>query len=219
MITNSNSKESAGLPLVKLFLLLLLVAVSALNAAPQSGRRITTPKSVPIAPIQPPLNPEPEPKPAIAHPPLLFLPETLRERQIEALDSGSFRFADFLGKVVVINIWASWCGPCRREVPEYEKVRKTYAGRDVEFIGLTTEDPRTSSARVKRFLRDLKFSFRIGWADRETADTLMNGEDSIPQTLVIDADGRVINHWTGYSPGRSGDRLKQAIDQALRTSE
>ncbi|MEK6283239.1 MAG: TlpA disulfide reductase family protein [Acidobacteriota bacterium] len=201
----------------KLFLLLLLAAC-VMNAAPQSGRRIS-PSRTPAAPIQPSLNPEPEPKPAIVVGPLLFLPETLRERQIEALDSGSFRFADFLGKVVVVNLWASWCGPCRREVPEYEKVRKAYAGRDIEFIGLTTEDPRTSSGRVKRFLRDLRFTFRIGWADRETARTLMNGEDAIPQTLVIDADGRVINHWTGYVPGRSGDRLKQAIDQALQPSE
>jgi peroxiredoxin len=91
-------------------------------------------------------------------------------------------------------------------------VRKAYLGRDVEFIGLTTEDPRTSSDRVKRFLRDISFGFRLGWADAETARTLMNGSDSIPQTLVIDADGRIVNHWSGYSPGRSGNRLKEAIE-------
>jgi thiol-disulfide isomerase/thioredoxin len=204
--------------MVKLFLPILLVAASALNAASQSGRRITTPRSTPTAPIQPSLNPEPEPQPAIAPSELLFLPESLRERQIKTLDSGSFRFADFQGKVVVINLWASWCAPCRREVPEYEKVRKAYAGRDVEFVGLTTEDPGTSSDRVNKFLRDISFGFRLGWADRETARTLMNGRNSIPQTLVIDADGRVVNHWSGYSPGHSGDKLKQTIDQALQTA-
>lgn len=169
-------------------------------------------------PIQPPLNPEPDISRPIAPSRLNFLPENLRERQIKALDSGSFRFADFQGKVVVINLWASWCGPCRREVPEYEKVRKAYAGREVEFIGLTTEDPRTSSGRVKEFLRGVSFGFRLGWADRETARTLMNGRSGIPQTLVIDADGRIVNHWSGYSPGHSGDRLKQTIDQALQTA-
>jgi len=203
----------------KLFLLILLVAASALNAAAQSGRRITTPRPTLTAPVQPPLNPEPELSAPIAPSKLLFLPESLRERQIETLDSGSFRFADFHGKVVVINLWASWCGPCRREVPEYEKVRKAYAGRDVEFIGLTTEDPRTAADRVKKFLRDFSFSFRIGWADRDTARTLMNGKNSIPQTLVIDAEGRIVSHWSGYAPGRSGDRLKQAIDQALQTGQ
>jgi thiol-disulfide isomerase/thioredoxin len=204
--------------MVKLFLLILLVAASALNAASQSGRRITTPRSTATAPIQPSLNPEPEPQPVITPSELLFLPESLRQRQINNLDSGSFRFADFHGKVVVINLWASWCGPCRREVPEYERVRKAFAGRDVEFIGLTTEDPRTSSDNVKKFLRDISFGFRLGWADGETARTLMNGRNSIPQTLVIDADGRVVNHWSGYSPGHSGDKLKQTIAQALQTA-
>jgi thiol-disulfide isomerase/thioredoxin len=114
----------------------------------------------------------------------------------------------------VINLWASWCGPCRSEVPEYEKVRKSYAGRDVEFIGLTTEDRNTASDRVKKFLREVNFGFRLGWADRQLATTLMNGKSAIPQTLVLDANGHVVNHWTGYAPGRSGDRLKQTIEEA-----
>jgi thiol-disulfide isomerase/thioredoxin len=194
-----------------LILLLLFAAVCAVNGASQSGRKI---RPMPTAPIQPTLTTEPELPPA-APAKLLFVPERLRERQIKTLDNGSFRLADFQGKVVVINLWASWCGPCRREVPEYEKVRKAYQGRDVEFIGLTTEDPRTSSDRVNKFLRDVSFGFRLGWADRELARTLMNGRNSIPQTLVIDADGRIVNHWTGYSPGQSGNRLRQTIEHAL----
>jgi hypothetical protein len=88
----------------------------------------------------------------------------------------------------------------------------------VEFIGLTPEDPRTSSDRVNRFLHDVTFGFRLGWADRDTARTLMNGRSAIPQTLVIDADGHIVNHWTGYAPGRSGDRLKQTIEIAVKTA-
>lgn len=204
---------------MKTLFLLLLAVTCVLNATAQSGRRISTPTHTP--PIQPSLRSEPEPEPRpVAAPPeaLTFLPESLRERQIKALDSGSFRLADFHGKVIVINIWASWCGPCRREVPEYEKVRKEYAGRNVEFIGLTTEDPRVASGNVNRFLHDVKFGFRLGWADREMARTLMNGKNSIPQTLVIDGDGRVVKHWAGYAPGHSAERLKQTIDHALLTT-
>jgi len=199
-------------------LLLLLLAASSFNAVAQSGRRITNPTPTQTAPIQAPIYAEPEIRTPIAPSPLLSLPVSLLERDIRALNGGSFRFADFDGKVLVINLWASWCGPCRREVPEYESVRKAYAGRDVEFIGLTTEDPRTHSDRVNSFLRDVSFGFRLGWADRETARTLMNGKNAIPQTLVIDANGRIVNHWTGYATGRSGDRLKQSIDQALQST-
>jgi thiol-disulfide isomerase/thioredoxin len=209
------SSSAASIVMRKLFLLLILAAASALNAASQSGRRISAPATPPpVAPIQPPANPEPEDRSSAPLTELLFLSQSVREHQIKALDNGSFRLADFQGKVIVINLWASWCGPCRREVPEYEKVRKAYTGRNVEFIGLTTEDPRLLHD-VNRFLRDVDFGFRLGWADREMARTLMNGRNSIPQTLVIDGDGRIVGHWNGYAPGHSGDRLKGTIEQAL----
>ena len=200
----------------RLPLLFLLAALSALNVTPQSGRRITTPASTtPPAPVQPPLNPEPEIK-ITGSPPLtnlLFLPESVWERPIKALDNQNFKLADFHGKIVVINLWASWCGPCRREVPEYEKVRKAYTNGDVVFIGLTMEDPRYENERVQKFVREVGFGFRLGWADRELARNLTNGKRSIPQTLVIDQEGRIVAHWDGYAPGRSGDRLNQTIKQ------
>lgn len=199
----------------KLLLLPLLAFAAAITAFPQSGRRIANPQPTYTAPIQPPTNAEPPPKTSAAPAPLWFVPERLLERQIKGIDKGDFRLADFHGKVVVINLWASWCGPCRREVPEYERVRKSYAGQDVEFVALTTEDPDESTDEVKKFLRQVNFGFRLGWADREMARTLMNGRTGIPQTMVIDTDGRIIKHWTGFAPGRSADRLKDAIDQAL----
>jgi thiol-disulfide isomerase/thioredoxin len=135
--------------------------------------------------------------------------------QLKALDKGTFTLGDFGNKVVVVNIWASWCGPCRREVPEYEKVRKEFVDRGVEFIGLTGEDPRTSSDRVRQFVRDLNFGFRQGWGDHETVAALMNGRNAIPQTLVIAPDGRILSHWRGYSPGQGGKHLREVLEQAL----
>jgi thiol-disulfide isomerase/thioredoxin len=146
---------------------------------------------------------------------LTSLPESLLQRPIKSLDNSSFRLADFAGKVIVVNLWASWCGPCRAEVPEYEKVRQEFAGRDVEFIGLTTEDPRTSTDKVKEFARKFNFRFRLGWADPETAQTLMNGRRSIPQTLVIAPDGRIVSHWNGFSRAHGGDQLRSAVHSAL----
>ena len=101
------------------------------------------------------------------------------------------------------------------EVPDYEQVRKEYVGRSVEFIALTTENPNTSSDRVKNFVRNFKFGFRQGWADRQTAATLMNGKNALPQTLVIAPGGRIVAHWQGYARGRSGDRLREAVEHAL----
>lgn len=194
----------------------LLMVMILVTAAAQSGRKLNNPppppppstppnESLSSAPVYAPTGPSS----------MTVLPESLLSRELKAIDNSSFRLADFDGKVIVVNIWATWCGPCRREVPDYEKVRKEYSGRDVEFIALTTEDPLTERARVQKFVRDMNFGFRIGWADPATARTLMNGRNSIPQTLVVDKHGQIISHWRGYSGTESRGRLKQAIDKAL----
>jgi len=198
---------------------LLFIALFAVNATSQSGRKIIRSPTQPDPPIQAPVWSQPDPAPPAARadlrPELSSLPDSLLKRPLKSLDQGSFRLADFEDKVIVMNLWASWCGPCRSEVPEYEKVRKEYAGRNVEFIGLTTEDPRTSSTRVQQFLRNVNFGFRLGWADHETAITLMNGRTTIPQTLVIAPGGRIVGQWHGYSRNRSGDHLRETIETAL----
>jgi len=197
----------------KIILLSLLVFILRSSAPAQSGRRIVNPPPprepvVESAPVESP----PERLTPIAE--LSVLPDDIANRELRSIDEGTFRLADFRGKVVVVNIWATWCGPCRREVPDYEKVRKEFAGKAVEFIGLTTEDPRTASEKVKKFARDFNFGFRLGWADRETAQMLMNGRRAIPQTLVIAADGRIVSHWNGYG-SQSRSRLRDTIDHAL----
>jgi thiol-disulfide isomerase/thioredoxin len=204
---------------MKRILPLLLLAAILASAAAQSGRKVVRSSTQADPPIQAPVWTQPEIERPVARlvapAELVALPERFLQQPIKSLDEGSFRFAEFDGKVVVVNMWASWCGPCRSEVPEYEKVRKAYAGREVEFIGLTTEDPRTSTRRVKEFVRNLNFGFRLGWADRETARTLMNGKSTLPQTLVIAANGRIIDQWHGYSRTQSGDHLRQTIERAL----
>jgi thiol-disulfide isomerase/thioredoxin len=202
-----------------LFVAVLAVACTNLlftgSGVSQSGRRGLKPPPVP-SPEQlsePPIvvsSPENESTPLSA---VGALPENFVRRQIRGLDDASFSLAEFSGKILVINIWATWCGPCRREVPEYEKVRKEFAGRAVEFIALTTEDPRTAAQRVKQFAHDYNFGFRLGFADRQTAGVLMNGKNIIPQTLVIAADGRIVSHWQGYSPRQGGRHLREILQQ------
>lgn len=200
----------------KIFPLLVLAVVLATNVSAQSGRRGITPPPPPRpeTPSEPPIIVRPDRAPPMTAD-MGSLPKSLLSRQIKSVDKGSFSLSDFAGKVIVLNLWATWCGPCRMEVPEYEKVRKEYEGRGVEFIGLTTEDPGTSANKVRQFAREFKFGFLLGWADPDTARTLMNGRNSIPQTLVIAADGHIVSHWRGYSRGQGGDRLRQTIEGAL----
>lgn len=198
---------------------LFILALAASQASAQSGRRITAPPPPP-AQAAPPVETRESESAPVRRPPapaqMETLPESVLKRELQSLDKGIFRLADYSGKVFVINLWATWCGPCRREIPEYEQVRKEYAARGVEFIALTTEDPRADAERVKKFVREMNFGFRIGWLDRSTAITLMNGRSVIPQTFIIAADGRIVRHFRGYSPGRGADLLRESLDRALK---
>ena len=201
-----------------LYVFVLIIVVASVSA--QSGRKLKTPPPPPPPPppAQESLSKESDEVP-LGPANASALPEALLNHKLQAIDDSTFRLADFNGKVIVINVWATWCGPCRREVPDYEKVRKEYAAREVEFIALTTEDPLAARAKVEKFARDFHFGFRIGWADRDTARTLMNGRNGIPQTLVLGTDGHVLTRWVGYSAQHSSDRLRAAINQGLSASE
>ena len=204
----------------KFFLHIFVLVVVVTGATAQSGRKLKNPPPPPPppAPAEESLRTESDDVP-LGPPGTGALPEGLLNHKLQAIDDSTFRLADFSGKVIVINVWATWCGPCRREVPDYEKVRKEYTGRDVEFIALTTEDPISARDKVQKFARDFHFGFRIAWADRETARALMNGRNAVPQTLVLGTNGRVVTRWVGYSAQHSSDRLRAAINQGLSASE
>lgn len=201
----------------KIFLLSFSLLVFTVSAIAQSGRRMANPPPPPREPVVE--TPTFEPPPARLNPiaGLSVLPDDILNLELKAVEEGSFRLADFRGKVVVVNLWATWCGPCRREVPDYEKVRKEFAGKPVEFIGLTTENPRTASEKVRQFAREYHFGFRLAWADPQMTQLLMNGRRVIPQTIVIAGDGRILSHWDGYSSGNRG-RLRDTIDKALEST-
>jgi len=204
----------------KFFLHVSVFVLIVSSVTAQSGRKLKNPPPPPPppAPVEESVRTESDEVP-LGPPNASALPEALLNHKLQGIDNSIFRLADFNGKVIVINMWATWCGPCRREVPDYEKVRKEFTGRAVEFIALTTEDPVATRDKVQKFARDLHFGFRIGWADRETARVLMNGRNAVPQTLVLGTDGHVLTRWVGYSAQHSGDRLRAAINQGLSASE
>jgi peroxiredoxin len=150
-----------------------------------------------------------------APPELADLPPAVSVAPLKDTTGASFKLADFFGKVMVINLWATWCGPCRREIPELVKLHKEFHSRGVEVIGLSTEDPNASGEKVRKFIQDFQIDYRIGWAPVEVGVPLMQGHDAIPQIFVISRDGRILKHFVGFSPTYTS-QLKQALEDALK---
>jgi len=151
-----------------------------------------------------------------APPELTDLPPAVALAPLKDAKGASFKLADFLGKVMVVNFWATWCGPCRREIPELVKLHNEFHSREVEMIGLSTEDPNTSAEKVSKFIQDFQIDYRIGWAPREVAAPLMQGREAIPQIFVISRDARIVKRFVGFSPANTSTQLKQALEDALK---
>ena len=157
----------------------------------------------------------PAPPVTAAPPALTDLPPQVSVAPLKDAKGASFKLADFFGKVMVVNFWATWCGPCRREIPELVKLHKEFHSRGVEMIGLSTENPDASAEKVRKFIQDFQIDYRIGWAPVEVGAPLMQGHDAIPQIFVISRDGRILKHFVGFSPANTSAELKQALEDAL----
>ena len=144
------------------------------------------------------------------------LPPEVAMAPLKDANGAPFKLADFFGKVVVVNFWATWCGPCRREIPELIKLHKEFQSRGVEMIGLTTEDPDASAEKVRKFIQDFQVDYRIGWASGQVAAPLMQGHTAIPQTFIISPDARILKRFVGFSAANTSTELKQALEEALK---
>jgi thiol-disulfide isomerase/thioredoxin len=145
------------------------------------------------------------------------VPENVLNADLKSVSGDPIRLANYSGKVLVVNLWATWCGPCRNEIPELVRLHKEYREKGVEMVGLSTENPEASEESVKKFVQDLNVDYRIGWATSDVAVTLMQGRDAIPQSFVISRDGHILKRFVGFSITNTPPQMKQAIEDALKS--
>lgn len=196
-------------------LVLSLFAAFGVSSCSSGDERRANPSapSVAVNSGQPPTNAAPA-KPA-TRPTVLTLPTSVTEAELKAVSGGPIKLSKYAGKVLLVNLWATWCGPCRLEVPELIKLHQQYRAQGLEVVGLSTEDPEESVDKVKQFVQDFNISYRVGWATAEVAITLMQGTDSIPQSFVIGRDGRVVKRFVGFNQKTTPPLIKEAIEAAL----
>jgi thiol-disulfide isomerase/thioredoxin len=142
------------------------------------------------------------------------LPAEVMQTSFKLVDGESRKLADYSGKVLVVDLWATWCRPCRQEIPHLIEMANEYREKGVEVIGLTTEDPESDAQMVRDFSQQFKINYPVGWAE-PISEQLMNGRDGIPQTIIIGRDGRVKRHFVGFNRSISVPQMKAALDEAV----
>ncbi len=147
------------------------------------------------------------------------LPADVRATKLTTLSGDSFKLSDYANKVVVVNMWATWCGPCRQEIPELVKISNEYKARGLVVFGLaTTYNEQNDPSRVKEYVKTQNIPYQIVWDDGTLAVPLVQavqGRSVIPQSFVISRDGRIVKHFSGFSPYSTPQLMRQAIEDAL----
>jgi cytochrome c biogenesis protein CcmG/thiol:disulfide interchange protein DsbE len=130
----------------------------------------------------------------------------------QLLNGDSVSLAGLKGKVVLLNVWATWCHPCRDEIPQLEALHQKHRAAGLEIVGVSIDAAGTEEG-IRTFMRDFKMTYPV-WFDpdeRVTAQFLTVG---VPETFLIDRAGVI--RWRKIGPIAAGDTsLALAIERAL----
>ena len=131
------------------------------------------------------------------------------EFALKDADGKTVRLSDYKGKVVLLDFWATWCGPCKIEIPWLKDFQRKYRDRGFEIVGVSMDDEGWSV--VKPFVAELGINYRIVIGDDATAQ-LYGGVDALPTTFVIDREGKIAVVHVGLT---SKDEIEHGIEQVL----
>jgi len=123
-------------------------------------------------------------------------------------------FASARKKVTLVNFWATWCGPCKAELPDLIDLSKQYANKDVEFIGIATDRGDNVISDVRAFVKDKGIPYQIVMSN-EDLEEAFGTIRAIPMTFIVDKDGKILTSFLG---ARSKDFFVQTLDKYLAQS-
>jgi thiol-disulfide isomerase/thioredoxin len=142
-------------------------------------------------------------------------PKPVPELTFLDAEGNEVRLADFQGEVVVLNLWATWCGPCRREMPSLDRLQAKFGGDGLEVIALSLD--RGDVAKVRAFFDELEISRLAVYQDPQARAGRELGAPGLPTTIVIDRTGQEIGRLLGPAEWDSEDALT-VIEALLRPS-
>ena len=169
------------------FFILIVILVSGLTGCSGGPVSENTAENS-TQPIANSLSGEDQPKKKTNYPPIAT---AVAQADLKNLDGTTFKVADKKGKVLLLNLWATWCGPCRSEMPSLVKMQDAHRDKGFEVIGLDTDDETVED--INKFSAEMKLNYTLVWADTAVQSALLNISkfDGIPQSFIIDRDGNL----------------------------
>lgn len=135
---------------------------------------------------------------------------TFPDLEFVGSEGGSVRLSELKGNVVLLNVWATWCGPCKKELPVVQKMYDTYSDRNFVVVSVNVDADRK---RVSPFVKQFNISLPVYFAAPEDAGPLT--AMGIPSTFILSPDRTLIDRAVGYSPEWE-DRWKRVVEKHLK---
>jgi peroxiredoxin len=133
------------------------------------------------------------------------------EFSLESLDGQTVHLADFHGKAVLLNFWATWCQPCKIEMPWFEEMQKQYGPQGLQVVGIAMDDaPKEDIAKFAKAM-DVNYPILLG---KESVGDAYGGVQFLPSTFFIDRDGKIVDRIFGLrSRSEIEDNIKLSLGQ------
>jgi thiol-disulfide isomerase/thioredoxin len=129
---------------------------------------------------------------------------------LESLDGKTVRLSDLRGKAVLLNFWATWCGPCKIEMPWFVDLQKQYGSQGLQIVGVAMDDG--SKEDIAKFAKDMGVNYPI-LIGKESVGDQYGGVPALPESFLIARDGKIVDKIVGLR-GKSEieDSIKKALD-------
>ncbi|MFZ1931014.1 MAG: TlpA disulfide reductase family protein [Candidatus Sulfotelmatobacter sp.] len=143
--------------------------------------------------------------------PRLALASPAPDFTLQSLDGKTMRLSDFRGKAVLLNFWATWCGPCKIEMPWFVELQNQYASQGFQIVGVAMDD--ASKEDISKFAKDMGVNYPI-LIGKESVGDEYGGVPALPETFLIGRDGKIVDKILGL---RGKAEIEDAIKKALDT--
>lgn len=134
----------------------------------------------------------------------------------EQTDGKRVVFSDYKGKVLVLDLYATWCVPCRESIPHLIGLQKRFESSGLQVVGLNVGGP-GDEQEVPAFAKELNIQYPLAKPDDDLVRFLMSDSDGIPQTFVFDREGKLVKRFIGFD-AEQGELIDRAVASALETS-